>query len=305
MVQETIKIKGMHCGSCVNLIETELSSLSGVKDVKVILAQNIANIEYDANEVNLEKIKAEITKLGFLTGDDEEDKKKDKKKGNTFTQGLMYGLIPHIGCIAFIIGSILGVTVLMNFFKPLLMNRYFFHALIGISLGFATLSSGLYLRKQGLFSWEGARKKWKYLLVMYGSTVGINLVLFLLIFPLLANVSLGSPTGAIIGVSGEESMIKLKVDIPCPGHAPLISNELKTITGVSNVQFSFPNNFEVSYDLLQTSKEKMLSLDVFDEYPATVISEEVSELAQTVPKTQLADGNKGGCCGGTGGCASN
>ena len=55
----------------------------------------------------------------------------NKYKSNDSTgwkSGLLYGLIPHIGCIAFIIGSILGVTVLMQFFKPLLMNRYFFHS---------------------------------------------------------------------------------------------------------------------------------------------------------------------------------
>lgn len=306
MNQETIKIKGMHCKSCVELIETKLSSLEGIEAVKVNLAKDEAEVRFDPDKISLEKIKAEINKLGYPTGNEQEQ----KKKGKSFLQGLMYGLIPHIGCIAFIIGSILGVTVLMNFFKPLLMNRYFFHALIGVSLGFATLSSAFYLKKNGLLSWFGIKKKWKYLSVMYGSTIGINLLLFMLIFPLLANVSVGSSsiTGAAIGIAGSEntdSLLKLKVDIPCPGHAPLISQELKTIKGVTGIKFSFPNYFDVTYNSAETSKQEMLALDVFKSYPATVISESVAEQSVQEENSPPAGGSccgGGGTCGSTGGC---
>jgi len=217
---------------------------------------------------------------------------KPRKKPNSFWQGLLYGLIPHTGCILFIISSVLGATVLMQFFKPLLMNRYIFHALIGVSIGFATLSSYFYLRKNRMLSWNGIKRKKGYLSIMYGSTIGINVILFFLIFPLLANVSIASPTG---GAITDDATLNIKVDIPCPGHAPLISNELKTIAGVSNVQFSFPNNFAISYDSLQTSKTEMLGLDVFNEYPATVTGEDLPIQKQT-------QSTGGGCCGGTGSC---
>ncbi|HQM95295.1 MAG TPA: hypothetical protein PLJ66_06380, partial [Methanofastidiosum sp.] len=59
---------------------------------------------------------------------------------------MVYGLVPHIGCIGFIVGSVLGVSVLMQFFRPLLMSRYFFYGLVALSLGFATVSVVLYLR---------------------------------------------------------------------------------------------------------------------------------------------------------------
>jgi len=283
--------------------------LVGIELVKVNLAKNEAEVKFNPDKISLEKIKSEINKLGYSTGDKEQEQ---KKKGKGFLQGLMYGLIPHIGCIAFIIGSILGVTVLMNFFKPLLMNKYFFHALIGVSLGFATLSSAFYLKKNGLLFLEGIKKKWKYLSVMYGSTIGINLLLFMLIFPLLANVSVGSSsgsssiTGAAIGIANNEntdSLLKLKVDIPCPGHAPLISEELKTIKGVTGIKFSFPNYFDVTYNPAKTSKQKILALDVFKSYPATVVSESVAEqiIQEDSPPTSGGYGG-GGTCGSTGGC---
>ena len=179
-------------------------------------------------------------------------------------QGILYGLIPHVGCIVFIIGSVLGVTVLTEMFKPLLLNRYFFYILIAISFSLATVSSAIYLKKNGMLSRSGIKGKWKYLSVMYGSTIGTNLLLFLVIFPLLANYS-SSPSGAFVAGT---STLNLAVDIPCSGHATLISQELKTINGVEGVTFSQPNKFAVSYDSAKTSKEKILALEVFKTYPA-------------------------------------
>ena len=229
-------------------------------------------------------------------------------KGNNPLIGIAYGIIPHIGCIMFIIGAVLGVTILMQYFRPFLMNRYIFHYLILLSVGFATLSSFLYLRKNKLLSWKGIKKKKGYLAIMYGSTIGINLLLFFLVFPFLANFSLAG-TVVFDGNPDNLGIMSLKSDIPCPGHAPLISNELKTIEGVVNVKYSFPNNFEVQYDKSRTSTNDMLSLEVFDEYPATLISDSQNTQVQEVqPLTANTGGSCSGGCGGSascgGGCGS-
>ncbi|OGJ13182.1 hypothetical protein A3K82_01215 [Candidatus Pacearchaeota archaeon RBG_19FT_COMBO_34_9] len=187
-------------------------------------------------------------------------------KENKACKGILYGIIPHIGCILFVIASILGSTILIQFFKPLLMNRNIFYYMIGISFAFATLSSVLYLRKNKMLSWNGIKRKKGYLAIMYGTTIGISLLFFFVIFPLTANI--GGVTAQVVGTS---SLLKISVDIPCAGHASLITGELKTINGVEGVQFSMPNIFEVYYDKSRTSKEQMLSLDVFKEYPAKVI----------------------------------
>jgi len=228
-----------------------------------------------------------------------DNKKVERKKGGkkTFWKGLSYGLIPHIGCIAFIIGSILGVTVLMQFFKPLLMNRYFFHFLMLISIGFATLSSVLYLRKHKNMNVKGIKKNKGYLTIMYGSTIGINLILFMLIFPFLANFT----GAAVVDISGLSSF-SISVDIPCPGHAPLISSELQTINGVEGSQYSFPNDFEVYYDPGLTSETEILSLSVFGEYPASVLSSDGSTQLNTPVAPSANLGSCSGGCGGTGSC---
>jgi hypothetical protein len=200
----------------------------------------------------------------------ESQKGGEKKKG--FWKGVLFGAIPHIGCILFIIASILGATVLTSFFKPLLMSKNFFYWLFAVSFLFATLSALFYLRKNKMLNIEGIKKKKKYLLIMYGSTIGINLLLFLVIFPLMANISFaGAVTGANQGEnSGSLSSLTLQVQIPCSGHASLISSELRTISGVKDVKFSLPNKFEVTYDST-TSKNEIISLDVFKQYPATII----------------------------------
>ncbi|MBW2999008.1 cation transporter, partial [Candidatus Woesearchaeota archaeon] len=288
MKSENINVQGMHCQSCVKTITSELSEEKGVNEVKVDLANDNVFVNYNEDEISSNKIKEIITSLGFST-----DGKKPKKK-NGFWKGLMYGLIPHTGCIAFLIGSVFGVSVLMKFFKPLLMSRYFFHFLILLSLAFATLSSVLYLKNNKLLSLNGIKKKKSYLATMYGLTIGINLLLFFVIFPLAANVSIAGPTGNAI--LDDTSQIELDVDIPCSGHAPLISEELKTIEGVLGIEYK-SGNFIVTYDDSKTNEEEILSLEVFDEYSAKVVQN------QNLPKTlNKVKSTTGGSCGSSGSC---
>ena len=233
--------------------------------------------------------------------------KDEQKESKGLKSGIIYGLIPHAGCIAFIIASVLGVTAATELFKPLLLNPYFFYILIALSFTFATISSAIYLRKNGLLSSSGVRRKWKYLSTMYGSTIGINLLLFMLIFPLLANVSVAQPVTGNILANNALSSIKLTVDIPCSGHAPLISDELKKLEGISNVQFSLPNVFDVKYDSSKTTKQQILSLEVFKTYKATVLSESVQSTQLTVsnqPSISNSQPTSGSCCGGGGSCGN-
>ena len=65
---------------------------------------------------------------------------KNKEKSG-FWSGVIYGALPHTGCIAFIVFTILGVTTAASLFRPLLLNRYFFYGLIMLSFVFATISA--------------------------------------------------------------------------------------------------------------------------------------------------------------------
>ncbi len=281
-MKSKINIKKMTCNSCVRIIEKKVSRLKGVKNIEVDLLKEQAEVEFDSKKIRLAEIEQEIVDAGYAI-------QGKKAKHKNFLEAAAYALIPHVGCIAFVFASIFGATLMMQFFKPLLMSRYFFHALIGVSFGFATLSALIYLRREGFLSMVGIKRKWKYLFTMYGTTIGINLLLFLLIFPMLANVSATEGSSAY-----SDSTVVFSVDIPCSGHAPLISEELKAIEGVNDIRYSFPRNFEVSFDSAKTSKDEMMALAVFDEYPAELVSSDSVDIAsQDGPEScGVAPGNQ-------------
>lgn len=149
----------MKCKKCRRLIKTELESLNGIDQVKVNISEENATIKYDPKKIEIQTIKSAIKELGYDPQNKNNYSCKEKDTKNTLMQGLIYGFIPHIGCIGFVIGSILGVTVLMNLFRPFLMNRYFFHALILMSMVFVTISATIYLKRNELLTWNGIKKK--------------------------------------------------------------------------------------------------------------------------------------------------
>ncbi len=99
-------------------------------------------------------------------------------------------------------------------------------------------------------------------LIIVGSVI---LVVILISAALALNSSLSSANN-----TSQLNEMTLSVLIPCQGHASLIIGELKK-AGASEVSFELPNLFVVKYDTSKVDKEKILSLDVFKTYKATVI----------------------------------
>ncbi len=257
-----------------------------------------ADINFDDNKISKKQIEEAIFNLGYTINGS------TKKTDNSLISGLTFGLMPHIGCIGFIVASILGSTLLITYFRPILLNQYFFHILIALSFLFATIGTYLYLRKNNLVSIAGISKKRNYISIMYGTTIGINLLLLFVIFPAVANFDVGffSTNYSNNNLSnGENSIIKLAVDIPCSGHAALISGDIKTINGVSGVRYSMPNIFEVAY-VAPATKQDLLNLEIFDTYKATVLEERISDrnnyerfLIESVGLTPQLDFSQGAC----------
>lgn len=268
-MKKTIKVYNMTCSSCERKIIKQVKKLKGIFEVKTNLTRKEVYIDYNSKIVSIEEIKHTIKDLGYSLS------KNDKK---TFFQAITYGLIPHIGCIMFIIATILGSTVLMNFFKPLLMNSYAFYILILISIGFALISTIIYLHKNNQFNINGIKTNKRYLSIMFGITIGVNLLLFFVIFPLSVNATNITSSNKIQQNSSIDNnqtileQITLDVDIPCSGHAPLITSELKTLNGIKNIKFDFPSTFTINYDTNFISKEDILNLEVFKSYHAVEVT---------------------------------
>ena len=73
--------------------------------------------------------------------------------------------------------------------KKFLFVPHLFQYLILLSLFFATLSAIFYLKRNGFFSIAGIKKKWKYLAILYSTTMIINVLFIYWILPAAANIN--------------------------------------------------------------------------------------------------------------------
>ncbi len=58
-------VKGMHCASCVSLIQNKVSKLSGIKNVSVSLASEKAKIDFIENPISLQTLNTVIAPFGY------------------------------------------------------------------------------------------------------------------------------------------------------------------------------------------------------------------------------------------------
>ncbi len=65
MEKITLNVQGMSCGHCVKAIEGSVGELNGVNAVKVNLEAATVDIEFNPQEVSLDKIKETIDDQGY------------------------------------------------------------------------------------------------------------------------------------------------------------------------------------------------------------------------------------------------
>ncbi|MDM5205366.1 copper chaperone CopZ [Cytobacillus kochii] len=65
MEKVTLNVQGMSCGHCVNSIEGNVGELNGVSKVNVHLENGTVDVEFNENEVTLDKIKETIDDQGY------------------------------------------------------------------------------------------------------------------------------------------------------------------------------------------------------------------------------------------------
>ncbi|MDR3519440.1 MAG: heavy metal translocating P-type ATPase [Candidatus Pacebacteria bacterium] len=87
--RKTFLIKGMHCASCVMMIERALKKVDGVSEATVNLATEKATVTYDPIKVTDEKISSAVSGAGYqaiisdeIKTDDEEQKEKQQELRN-------------------------------------------------------------------------------------------------------------------------------------------------------------------------------------------------------------------------------
>ncbi len=99
MMKKTYQIKGMHCASCVRLIEKAVGKVKGVESCNVNLASEKATVSFKKDQVSDEQITSAVSSVGYQVvdngknGQDEEAEKKEKQKElNDLRQKVFFSL---------------------------------------------------------------------------------------------------------------------------------------------------------------------------------------------------------------------
>ncbi len=120
---KTVPIKGMHCASCVSLVEKALTKVDGVTEANVNLANQKATFTFDPSKVNDEHIKKAVSGVGYeaLVAQEvsQEKEEEDKKKQ---LRDLKLRVL-----MSLVLGSLIvwgSFPYLMDFALPFLKNFY-------------------------------------------------------------------------------------------------------------------------------------------------------------------------------------
>src|SRR3990172_2765854 len=116
-VKKTFKIKGMHCASCIRVIESALKKLPGVSEALVSLVTEQVNVTFDPSIVKDEQITSAVVGVGYKAFLEEEIKSEEKEKEekqkeltslkrkafiSLFLAGLIiWGSFPYLSQLAF------------------------------------------------------------------------------------------------------------------------------------------------------------------------------------------------------------
>jgi len=117
-----LNISGMHCASCVAIIENALKKEEGIKSANVNFASEKLYLEFDKIEISIARIKNIIEKLGYKAAEENieeemHDYHKETKAQETqrLKKRFIFALIFSLPIIYMVMGEMLGLPMPMVF----------------------------------------------------------------------------------------------------------------------------------------------------------------------------------------------
>lgn len=94
-MKKTFPIKGMHCASCVYVVEKALKGVAGITDANVNLATGKATVTYDSEKVPDEELKSAVSNVGYkaLLEHETQDADTEKKEKQRELQRLLIKVV--------------------------------------------------------------------------------------------------------------------------------------------------------------------------------------------------------------------
>ena len=73
-MQKSLKVEGMTCQHCVQIISDSLKNRAGIETVGVNIDKKEVKVEYDEGKIELKEIFSEISALGFEIAEDSKNR---------------------------------------------------------------------------------------------------------------------------------------------------------------------------------------------------------------------------------------
>jgi len=129
----TIPIKGLHCRSCEILVENQLKEIEGISKVLINYRQGQAEIFYDKEKPELEKITKAIEKAGYSVGKEKNSGLISKDKNDYKELGIAFLIL----IVLYFIFKNLGITNINITPSPDGLSIWFV-LLVGLTAGVST-----------------------------------------------------------------------------------------------------------------------------------------------------------------------
>ena len=177
-IKKTFPIKGMHCASCVLVIEKSLSKVDGVKNATVNLATEKATVTFDPQKVTDEKLATAVAQVGYSAGINEKLKTQDEEKAQKLKE--LKSLRNKV-----YVSLILGALILWGSFPglmdtaPMFLQNFWVQLVLAIPVQFWA-GFGFY---QAALSALKHRTANMDTLVAMGTTVAFGYSVFVTAFP--------------------------------------------------------------------------------------------------------------------------
>ena len=114
MTEIRVGIEGMTCASCSSAVERTLNKLEGVGVAQVNLATETATISFDEGNLDLDKIKAAVKRIGYGVSDAVDPKAKEEEKRRELKDlghRLIFNAILTIALMVLSMGSMVGFNL--------------------------------------------------------------------------------------------------------------------------------------------------------------------------------------------------
>ncbi len=171
--KKTFSVKGMHCASCVRILEKAIGAVDGVSEVNVNLATEKATVSF-SKKVEDATIASVVQKVGYGLEDVNEDIEKIEKQKEL--NALKNKVILSLG-LGFLIfyGSFPGLMK----FSPLILQNFYIQLLLSLPVQFW---AGLTFYKAAIPAFRNRTANMDTL-VAVGTTVAFTYSVFVTLFP--------------------------------------------------------------------------------------------------------------------------